>query len=62
MKPRLTIAVKRGLKDLADLAAADIEAEHGFAEKRFTGKRLHDANAALRWIACLETKPKQAHQ
>lgn len=62
MQPRLTIAVRRGLKALADLAAAEIKAEHGYAEKSFTGQCLRDANAALRWIACLDTKPPQAHK
>lgn len=58
MKPKLTIAVRRGLKDIADLAGADIDAESGFDYKRFKGKRLADANAALRWIACLDDKPR----
>lgn len=54
MKPKLTIAVRRGLKDIARIAESDIDAETGYEDKQFKGKRLRDISSALRWISCLD--------
>lgn len=57
MKPRLTIAVRRGLADMASLAGADVDADRASECPQFTGRRLRDFDAAQRWIACLDREP-----
>lgn len=53
MKPKLTSAVRRGLRDIASLASADIAADRSEDHPTFKGKRLRDAQSAIRWIDSL---------
>jgi len=54
MKPKLTIAVRRGLKTISFLAGADVDADRSTPCPQFTGHRMRDIDKALHWIACLE--------
>ena len=54
MKPKLTIAVRRGLKTISLLAGADVEADQSNECPQYKGRELRDIESALRWIACLD--------
>ena len=56
MKPKLTIAVRRGLKTIAALAGADVDADRSTRCPQFTGRRMRDIDSALRWVACLDER------
>jgi hypothetical protein len=54
MKPKLTIAVRRGLKTIAALAGSDVDADRSEECPQFAGRALRDIYSALRWIGCLD--------
>lgn len=56
MKPKLTIAVRRGLKTISMLAGADVDADRSTECPQFTGQRMRDIDRALHWIGCLEER------
>lgn len=56
MKPKLTITVRRGLKTIARLAGADVDADRAAPCPQFVGKNLRDIDRALRWVACLDVQ------
>lgn len=59
-KPRLTISVRRGLRELAQLAEADIDADQSYECPRFTGQRLRDMRNAIYWAGKLDvSKPRK---
>ena len=54
MKPKLTIAVRRGLKRIATLAEADFDADQSNDSPDIKGKERSDFLSALKWIASLD--------
>jgi hypothetical protein len=56
MKPKLTIAVRRGLKSMNMIVDAAIDADQSEECPYWKGKDLKDLKAAGRWIAHLETE------
>lgn len=54
MMPKLTISVRRGLKTIASLAQADVEADQSEDCPQFVGQRLRDIEKALLWIGSLD--------
>jgi len=58
MKPRMTVAVRRGLKAIAALAGADVDADRCMPCPQFTGRRLRDIDSALRWVSALDESPR----
>jgi len=58
MKPRLTIAVRRGLKTISALAGADVEADQSYECPRYKGRDLRDIESALHWIGFLDVPAK----
>lgn len=59
MKPRLTIAVRRGLKDIALLAESDLDADQSTTHPRLSKQEADDVRKALRWIGHLDIKGEQ---
>ena len=62
--PKLTIAVRRGLRTIALLAGGDIDADQSNECPNYKGRALRDINSALRWIDCLDeqTPPPKVNQ
>ena len=58
MKPKLTIAVRRGLRTITVLAESDVDADQASACPQFKGRDLKDIRSALLWVACLDIKRK----
>jgi len=58
MKPKMTVAVRRGLKAIAALAGADVDADRCMPCPQFTGRRLRDIDSALRWVSALDELPR----
>jgi hypothetical protein len=57
-KPRLTIAVRRGLQTVSRLARSDLDADQSTECPQYKGRELKDIEAALIWIARLDTSSK----
>lgn len=59
MKPRLTVAVRRGLKEIAMLAESDLDADQSTTHPRLNKQEAEEVRKALRWIGHLDTKGEQ---
>ena len=57
-KPRLTVAVRRGLKAIAPMARADLDADQSTSCPQFTRQKAEEIRKALRWVAHLTTDRK----
>jgi PHD/YefM family antitoxin component YafN of YafNO toxin-antitoxin module len=59
VKPRLTVAVRRGLKEIAMLAESDLDADQSTTHPRLNKQEAEEVRKALRWIGHLDTKGEQ---
>ena len=60
MKPKLTDTVRRGMKHIAILAGADLDADQSTEFPRFTEREASEIRRALRWIDHLDEACKIA--
>ncbi len=59
MKPRLTIAVRRGLKAIAMLAEADLDADQSEDCPHYSKKEAQEMEKALSWIWSLDRERRK---
>lgn len=55
--PKLTPAIRRGLREVAALAGADYDADQSEETSRWTKKEAREFTAALEWIDAVTREP-----